>query len=37
MAWSDSAVLGFGAMLLAFGVYCATYSVDFPVYHRIAA
>ena len=36
MAWGDSALLGFGAMVLAFGVYCATYSVDFPVYHRIA-
>jgi hypothetical protein len=31
------AVLAFGAMLLGFGVYCATHSVDFPVYHRVAA
>jgi len=24
-------------MLLGFGIYCATHSVDFPVYHRAAA
>jgi hypothetical protein len=35
--YRDRAVLGFGAMLVAFGVYCATHSVDFPVYHRTAA
>jgi hypothetical protein len=26
-----------GAMLFGFGVYCATHSVDFPVYHHAAA
>jgi Glycosyltransferase family 87 len=35
--YRDQAVLGFGAMLVAFGVYCATHSVDFPVYHQTAA
>jgi hypothetical protein len=31
------AVLGFVAMVLGFGVYCATHSVDFQVYHQVAA
>jgi hypothetical protein len=31
-----AATIGFGAVLLGFGVYCATHSVDFPVYYRIA-
>jgi hypothetical protein len=31
------AVAAFAAMVLAFGVYSATHSVDFPVYHRVAA
>ena len=30
-------MVAFAAMVLAFGVYCATHSVDFPVYHRVAA
>src|SRR6476620_5938274 len=34
--YRDRAVLGFAAMLVAFGVYCATHSVDFPVYHQAA-
>jgi hypothetical protein len=33
----DLAVAACAAIVLAFGVYCATHSVDFPVYHRVAA
>jgi hypothetical protein len=31
-----AAVVAFAAVVLGFGVYCATHSVDFPVYHRVA-
>jgi hypothetical protein len=35
--WRDrTALIGFGLLVLGFGVYCATHSVDFPVYHRVA-
>lgn len=30
------ATFAFVAIVLVFGVYCATHSVDFPVYHRVA-
>src|ERR1700736_2292219 len=29
-------LVALGAILLAFGADCATHSVDFPIYHRIA-
>lgn len=34
---SERAALVLAAIVLGFGFYCATHSVDFPVYHRVAA